>query len=215
MALILGENIVTTYVYRWFPLLLPIDMAMSELPHREFCSTWPYTISFHLLCCALVPRTYHACFPVPLVSFPDSGLAHIPYRGFGNETTVPPIIPYTHMAPSVCAWKWKHANHSYLILMWEKILGSPCLHNFNVCVPERGSLGMRLGYSLTLVVNCILCVPNLNLMRKGALMDLVETHILCGWFTHLVPSFVACGLHVALASDGSLARRLGTRLIEL
>ena len=31
-----------------------------------------------------------------------------------------------------------------MVLTWEKIPGSPHLHNFNVHVPERGSLGMRL-----------------------------------------------------------------------
>ena len=30
------------------------------------------------------------------------------------------------------------------LLTWEKIPGSPCLHNFNVHVPEQGSLGTRL-----------------------------------------------------------------------
>ena len=30
--------------------------------------------------------------------------------------------------------------------MWQKIPGSPRLHNFNVCILERGSLGMRLSH---------------------------------------------------------------------
>ena len=31
-----------------------------------------------------------------------------------------------------------------MVLMWEKIAGFPCLHNFNVHIPEYGSLGTRL-----------------------------------------------------------------------
>ena len=31
-----------------------------------------------------------------------------------------------------------------MLLTWKNVPGSPHLHNFNVCIPEQGSLGMRL-----------------------------------------------------------------------
>ena len=58
-----------------------------------------------------------------------------------------PTIPWPFWA-----FRYTHAQLRYLstpfppltLLLWEKIPGSPRLHNFNVRILERGSLGSRL-----------------------------------------------------------------------
>ena len=181
-------------------------MVMSELHHREFCFTWPYTI--FMLCSG--SHTYHACVAVPLVSFPDSGMAHIPYQGSGNETTVPTYYSI-HTYGSLCMQK--RANHSYLWLYHHhvrKIPGSPHLDNFNVCVPEHGSLGMRLGCSLTLVVNCFLYVqlkPNKERFVNGPAGDSLTFPGLAKLY-HLWPPCVTC-------NDTKFGRAPGNEAINL
>ena len=44
------------------------------------------------------------------------------------------------------------------MLMLEKLPGSPHLHNFNVCIPEHGSLGTRLIFGCTVEAIVIVAI---------------------------------------------------------
>ena len=60
-----------------------------------------------------------------------------------------------------------------MLLTWQKIPGFPCLPNFNVCVPEHGSLGTRL--LIYMNTTCLSLIPCLH-AAQGQFPDVLGKH---------------------------------------